>query len=122
MLQQLRPSLKRDSFDQIYKQGHEKECLQYAAIFEVKNKCLAVVGWRIQYKTVASMLYVDDLVVIDEARGRGIGSQIIEELKKIASKANCQAILLDTARPDAKKSYKAIGMSEAAAVFVYALD
>jgi predicted GNAT superfamily acetyltransferase len=86
------------------------------------NKCLAVVGWRIQHKTVASMLYVDDLVVTDEARGQGTGRQIIDEIKRIANEANCQAVLLDTARPDAKKFYKAIGMDEVATVFAQVLD
>lgn len=112
ILQQLRPALSPDSFRQIYKESYERERVQYTVALDSRGECFAVAGWRILNKTVARMLYVDDLVVSEKARGTGIGKALMEEMTKRANEAGCGMLALDTGvqRFEAQRFYESFGM------------
>lgn len=63
--------------------------------------------------------YVEELVVHEDCRGRGIGSQLLEHLTALASERGCRRIELDSGfqRPDAHRLYERHGMAKRAFLF-----
>ena len=112
VLQQLRPLLTADLFRQIYGESYMRERVQYTVGLDNRDECLVVMGWRILNKTAVRMLYIDDLVVSEKARGTGIGKVMMEEMTKRANEAGCGMLALDTGaqRVDAQRFYENFGM------------
>jgi GNAT superfamily N-acetyltransferase len=63
--------------------------------------------------------HIDELIVDTEYRSRGIGSQLLEHIAKLAKKKCCRRIELDSAfeRKDAHKFYERNGFENRAFVF-----
>ena len=61
----------------------------------------------------AKRLWIDDIVVTEKQRNKGIGRILIEEAQKIAQKNNCQRIELNVwnFNTDAIKFYEKLGMN-----------
>ena len=60
---------------------------------------------------ISPFCWCDDFFIEDQFRGKGIGKNLIEEVRKMAMKKNCSNILVGVgeAEEDAKKFYKKIG-------------
>lgn len=102
----LRPMLERENFvSQI--QDLQKEGYHLLYIQE-KDKTVAIAGYRIYTMLYCGkMLYLDDLSTLEEYRGKGYASQLLNHLKAIALENNCVSIQLDSgpARTTAHKLY-----------------
>jgi GNAT superfamily N-acetyltransferase len=81
VLAQLRPHLTPETFDAVCREG-SPQGLRFTALYDPEGRCVAVAGWRVMATTVLGRkLYVDDLVTADEARSRGCGHALLEELE-----------------------------------------
>lgn len=102
----LRPMLQRENFvSQI--QDLQKEGYHLLYIQE-KNKTVAIAGYRVYTMLYCGkMLYLDDLSTLEEYRGRGYASQLLNYLKTVALVNNCVSIQLDSGptRTTAHKLY-----------------
>lgn len=102
----LRPMLERENFvSQI--QNLQKEGYHLLYIQE-KDKTVAIAGYRIYTMLYCGkMLYLDDLSTLEEYRGKGYASQLLNHLKAIALENNCVSIQLDSGptRTTAHKLY-----------------
>jgi GNAT superfamily N-acetyltransferase len=106
VLKELRTSLTAEQFSDVYAEGHPQG-LRFTAAY-ASESCVGVAGWRLMATTVAGRkLYVDDLVTAVGHRGRGVGSALLSELRRLAREAGCTAIDLDsgTSREDAHRFY-----------------
>ncbi|MBD0723606.1 GNAT family N-acetyltransferase [Flavobacterium sp. L1I52] len=103
----LRPMLKRENFvSQI--QDLQKEGYHLLYIQEKDKKTVAIAGYRIYTMLYCGkMLYLDDLSTLEEYRGKGYASQLLNHLKAIALENNCVSIQLDSGptRTTAHKLY-----------------
>ena len=63
--------------------------------------------------------HIDELVVDNSTRGKGVGSQLLKELIQIAKEKNCRRIELDTAfhRKDTHRFYENQGFENRAYLF-----
>jgi GNAT superfamily N-acetyltransferase len=68
--------------------------------------------------------YVEELVVDEDCRGRGIGSQLLEHLIALARERGCRRIELDSGfhRPDAHRLYERHGLEKRAFLFSRVLN
>jgi GNAT superfamily N-acetyltransferase len=54
-------------------------------------------GFRILHTMAwGRILYLDDLIVDEAARGTGLGSRLLPALEEIAREADCEQVHLDT--------------------------
>jgi len=58
--------------------------------------------------------FIEDVFINDEFRGKGIGTKLIEELKKEAEKNNCYKLILDLENENlgAQRLYTRLGFVE----------
>ena len=104
---QLRPHL-FDS-EELVSRWTEQRGEGYRVVYvEKSGSALAVAGFRI-LTTMAwgRVLYVDDLVALEDCRGQGLGAHLLTWLKAEAANRKCRAVHLDTGyqRHAAHKSY-----------------
>ena len=66
---------------------------------------------------------LNDLFVVEEFRGQGIGTALVEQSKKFAKKTRAKGLLLETAKDNikAQKLYERLGWKKEENVF-YSLD
>ena len=108
---ELRPSLKdsKTFADQVILQQNEGYSLH--AIFD-ESSVVACIGFRIM-TTLAwgKILYIDDLIVREIARGQGYGKQLLNFAIHHAKEKACNQVHLDTgyARHAAHKLYLSTG-------------
>jgi GNAT superfamily N-acetyltransferase len=123
VLTQLREDLTPELLGAVYSEGYPQG-LRFIAAYDEDAECVAVAGWRIVATTVvARKLYIDDLVIAAEHRGRGIGAALLGELERRAREAGCRAIDLDSGvgRAGAHRFYMREGMAITSFHFVRAL-
>ncbi|MFE2875317.1 GNAT family N-acetyltransferase [Streptomyces roseus] len=92
---QLRPHLDEEAFAERWRtqsaEGYRIVCL------EEDGEVCVVAGFRVMHTMISGrILYLDDLVADESARGRGLGSRMLTELKAIATDEGCAEIHLDT--------------------------
>lgn len=77
-------------------QRQESEGYQIAAIFH-EGQAVACIGYR-EMTTLAwgKIIYVDDLITAEKARGKGYGKALLEFAIDEARKKGCAQIHLDT--------------------------
>jgi GNAT superfamily N-acetyltransferase len=124
VLAQLRPHLTPETFDAVCREGYPQG-LRFTALYDPEGRCVAVAGWRVMATTVLGRkLYVDDLVTADEARSRGCGHALLEELEGRARAEDCAAIDLDSAtwRTEAHRFYMRERLSITSFHFARVLD
>lgn len=90
----------------IYTEGYSQG-LRLTALYDM-GRCVAVAGWRI----IATLqwtrkLHIDDLVTLADARSRGYGRLLLNDLEARARVAQCTMIDLDSGvqRYDAHRFY-----------------
>ncbi|MHB8565821.1 MAG: GNAT family N-acetyltransferase [Nitrososphaerales archaeon] len=74
----------------------------------------SMVGYFIEYARFGRRMLVEDFVVDKRFRGIGLGTQMLEYMKKVAAKNGCTGIVLHTGRHNtvAQRFYSAKGMEE----------
>ena len=85
---------------------------------------LALAGFRVLENFVhGRYLYVDDLVVDEAERGRGLGAALIDWLKAEGRALGCDNLILDTALANtaAQRFYRRQGLRNLATRFTFAL-
>ena len=65
---------------------------------------LATLSRRPQLRLTADLITIDEFVVADNARGRGVGRALLEHIKAMARKAGARRLELNTNR--ARESYR----------------
>jgi|SRR5690625_2515993 len=95
VLQELRTHLTRKLLDQVLAEG-TPQGFRFTALFE-GSECMAVAGWRVIANTSAiRKLYIDDLCTAPQARSRGHGTALLDELVTRAQELGCTVIDLDS--------------------------
>jgi GNAT superfamily N-acetyltransferase len=123
VLLELRPHLDPASFASVYAEGYPQG-LRFTAVYD-GDRCVGVAGWRLVATTVVGRkLYVDDLVTTEQARSRGVGKALLDELVRRAREAGCGAFDLDSAvhRADAHRFYMREGLTITSFHFGRVLD
>lgn len=123
VLQELRPHLNAESLTAVYQEGREQG-LRFTAAY-LEGRCVGVAGWRLVANTSAlKKLYVDDLVVAQHRRGRGVGRLLIAELTERARASGCRMLDLDSGvqRGDAHRFYMREGLTITAFHFGRGID
>lgn len=108
---QLRPHLAREEFvPRVRRQ--EAQGFRLALLRDARRIVRAVAGYRIEERLFGRVLYVDDLVTDEEARGAGYGTQLFEWLRGQAVDHRCARLELDSGnhRLAAHAFYRARGM------------
>ena len=93
---ELRPHLTSEQsfINQIIEQ--QKEGYQIIAI-EKESEFVSCIGFRFLITLACGkVLYIDDFITKEKARGKGYGKILLEHVIKIAKEQLCQAIHLDT--------------------------
>ncbi len=103
---ELRTHLKKEAFLSTIR---HMETEGYKLVFiEYDDKVVAAAGYRICTNLfMGKNLYVDDLITLKNARSRGYGAQLVNWLREVAKKENCNFYHLDsgTQRGEAHKFY-----------------
>ncbi len=111
VMQQLRPHLSQEAFlDQVLRQHQEGFLL---AGLEVGGEVKAVAGYRIlEMLAHGRILYVDDLITLEQERSQGWGQQLFQWLTAEARTHACANLQLDsgTFRHGAHRFYFRQGM------------
>ena len=108
ILKELRPKLTFQDYLDLYNKASDRDSFCLVGVFE-KNHCTAVMGYRILYDFVhGKHLYIDDLVVSEQYRSKGTGTQLLNYAEKIAKKNHCAGLRLCTGIDNhlAKKFYE----------------
>ena len=119
VLKELRTSLTLEEFRQIYSEARRRDQYTLITAFE-DGRCLAVMGYRVLYDFIhGKHLYIDDLVVTEAHRSRGLGKRLLEHAETFASEQNCTGLRLctGTTASHAQKFYLAQGWEARAIVF-----
>jgi len=106
----LRPHLRREEFLSRVKL-QQSQSYQILAV-AVEGQYPSAAGFRIQnFLAWGTVLYIDDLTTMPQARGRGYASQLLEWLIDHAKIQRCHAVHLDTGygRHEAHKLYLKMG-------------
>ncbi len=102
----LRPHLNQANF---LAQVRRQEIQGYRIItLHSEGKVQSVAGFRLaEFLVWGKVLYIDDLSTLEEARGKGFASLMIDWLVNHARENNCQSVQLDTgfSRHDAHRLY-----------------
>ncbi|MGA2495811.1 MAG: GNAT family N-acetyltransferase [Roseiarcus sp.] len=123
LMRQLRPRLA--SVDDLEARWRRQAKGGYRAIAAGgEARPLALAGFRVLENFVhGRYLYVDDLVVDEAERGRGLGAALIDWLKAEGKALGCDNLVLDTALANtaAQRFYRRQGLSDRALRFSLAL-
>lgn len=120
VIRQLRPKLQ--SADDWHAQAEAMRPEGYRVLVcRDGERDAAVAGYRISTNLVhGRFLFVNDLVTLDSARGKGLGRLLLRELERIAEAEGCERLVLDTAMANlgARRFYTREGMEERIAGFI----
>jgi len=96
VLRELRTDLSWEVFLKIHREAVASNGYTFTAAW-ADNRIMAVMGHRVLHDFVhGKHLYIDDLVVSADYRGRGIGAQLLEEARHIAIEKGCGLLRLST--------------------------
>lgn len=120
---QLRPKLKKQAFISSVRllQG-EGYRLKY---IEMDGKAVAFAGFRYkQMLLFGKMIYIDDLVTLEEYRGKGLASILLKDIEYLAQQEKCSTVQLDSgiANTVAHKLYFKEGFENSALHFIKTLS
>lgn len=100
-----------------------------STIFYAQDESGEVLGFVQLYPLFSSVSarrtwLLNDLYTIDAARGRGIGSALLETAKKFAARTGAKGILLETGKDNisAQRLYEAQGYVQDTGYYTYFLD
>lgn len=120
VIRQLRPKLL--SAGDWHAQADEMRSEGYRVlVYRDGGRAAAIAGYRISTNLVhGRFLFVNDLVTLDSARGKGLGRLMLRKLERIAEAEGCEYLVLDTAIANlgARRFYTRAGMEERIAGFI----
>ncbi|QJR82510.1 GNAT family N-acetyltransferase [Alteromonas pelagimontana] len=95
VMQQLRP---HDSLEKLANKMHTQMKSGYRLLAAMQGEqVVALAGYVINEKLAwGKHLYIDDLVTVDSARGKGIGDGLMEACIQIAKEQQCESLHLDS--------------------------
>lgn len=115
---QLRTDLDEEGFvEQVQRQREDGYRLVY---LEEDGEPVAAAGFRVvEMLARGRCLYVDDLVTLEERRGEGIGSRLLDWLVGHAREQDCKSVDLDSGfdRERARRFYEDRGFERVATHF-----
>lgn len=99
------PHLARNDFERTFKAilAHPETMVLLAADESGQAIGLMTLSRRPQLRLAGTIVCIDELAVIDEARGRGVGRALLNRAKEIASELSAERLELHTNR--ARESY-----------------
>lgn len=106
VMSQLRPHLNEAGYVDLI-QSMFKEGFRLIGLFE-HGHCLGAMGFRVETRLVnGKMIYIDDLVIDEAGRSKGLGKQLLDWVKAEAKQLSVHHIFLDsgTHRHSAHKFY-----------------
>jgi GNAT superfamily N-acetyltransferase len=96
VLKELRTDLDFDRFMTLYRAARDADRFTVLGYFE-DGRAVALMGYRILYDLVhGKHLYVDELVVTEKLRSRGLGSKLLKRAEEIAKREGCDGLRLCT--------------------------
>lgn len=105
-IKELRPHLDAGEY---LRRVKDQQAQGYTLIYrENGNEVMAAAGFRIaSFLAWGKILYIDDLITREKARGQGFGSSLLKWIVDEAKAKNCHAVHLDTGhhRFDAHRLY-----------------
>lgn len=123
ILKVLRNTLADGVFDSRLERGLQEG--YRVLIAKDSNAVEGCLGYRIVYDVYwGKTLYVDDLVVRPEARGKGTGAALLKDAKTEAAEHRCDHVRLCSglSRADAHRFYEKNGFARTSLQFFYALE
>ena len=108
LLRELRTELTEENFLRFYHEAHNHDEFTIVAMLE-NGSAVGLMGYRVLYDFVhGKHLYIDDLVVANTARSRGIGAKLLKFAEKKAQEFGCARLRLCTGvtNESAKRFYE----------------
>ena len=84
-------------------------------VVECKGELVAsVVGYFVDYARFGRRMLIEDFVVDEAFRSKGLGASMLEHMKKVAVKRKCSGLVLHTGKQnlDAQRFYSRNGMEQ----------
>jgi ribosomal protein S18 acetylase RimI-like enzyme len=96
LMKQLREHLDETQFVDLVQSAMRDSRYQLLGFFEDGN-CQGLMGYRILTDLVHGRhMYIDDLVVDEKTRSKGLGARLLSKAKEIARSENCKRLRLCT--------------------------
>lgn len=96
VLRELRTNLSFERFLELNNAAKHADGYKLLAAFEA-GLCIAVMGYRVLFDFVhGKHVYVDDLVVTEGCRSKGVGAALLGEAETVAQRMNCDVLRLCT--------------------------
>ena len=96
VIRELRPHLSFADYAALIEESRKRDEYELVAIFDGAN-CIAAMGFRILFDFVhGKHLYIDDLVVTEACRSKGVGAELLQYAEKIAAEKRCKGLRLCT--------------------------
>jgi ribosomal protein S18 acetylase RimI-like enzyme len=96
LMKELRPHLSLEDYLSTYRDAHRESQYTIAAL-EENHQILGLMGYRVVTDFVRGRhLYIDDLVVAEKARSKGLGAELLKHAEKVAADMNCKSLRLST--------------------------
>lgn len=123
IMRQLRPHLEEDAFCQQVRRQMQAGYRLAAARLE--GEIVGVMGYRFNEDLAwGKTLYIDDLVVDENQRSRGIGDAFIKFAEQESARRNCETLRLCSGleKESAHQFYQRVGMKKSSFAFVKKLN
>lgn len=92
----LRPHLKKDKWVPMVTEMMENEKYFIAGVFD-RSRFIAFAGCRFMTSLHSgNIIYIDDLCTLDDYRGKGLATKLLQYVREIAMMNNQDALVLDT--------------------------
>ncbi|MBI3556163.1 MAG: GNAT family N-acetyltransferase [Deltaproteobacteria bacterium] len=108
VIRELRPNLTFHEYTDLMMNAKLRDDYDIVAVFD-GPKCIAAMGYRILYDFVhGKHLYIDDLVVTESCRSKGIGAELLRYAEQVAVEKKCKGLRLCTGvdRKDSQRFYE----------------
>lgn len=108
VIRELRPHLTFQEYTSLMMEAKIRDDYEIVAIFQ-GPKCIAAMGFRILFDFVhGKHLYIDDLVVAEGCRSKGIGAELLKYAERVAIEKKCKGLRLCTGvdRKDSQRFYE----------------
>ena len=98
VMRELRPHICYSQFIELYDAAHAADGYELIGV-EEDGKLVAAMGYRVLTDYVHGRhLYIDDLVVAESHRSKGLGAQLLRESENIARDLGCSNLRLSTGK------------------------
>ena len=96
VLRELRTHLGFERFLELHNAATRADGYKLLGAIEA-GQCIAVMGYRVLFDFVhGKHLYVDDLVVTERCRSKGVGASLLREAETVAQRMDCDGLRLCT--------------------------